>query len=293
MVNAAPSTASPRIRCRQIEDADLASVVDLLKKGFGARRSRRFWRKVIDRLISRVPPDGLPKYGYLLQSDGRAVGVILQIFATIRTGPVPTVRCSVSSWYVDPKFRSYAGLLSAQALKHKGVTYLNVSPAPNTWPLLEAQGYQRLNRGAFLAIPVLSSRSEPARIMQAGDPEIAAGAVERELLLQHADYGCHAFWCVNGGQAFPFVFRTRVVKRVIPCLQLVYCRDVADVARFAAPIGRYLALRGFPLVVIDADGPIAGLPGKYFDGVMTKFVRGPDRPRLGDLAYSELAVLGI
>ena len=84
-----------------------------------------------------------------------------------------------------------------------------------------------------------------------------------------------------------------MVKSVIPCAQLIYCREVAEVVRFAGPLGRFLAWRGWPFVVIDADGPIDGLVGRYFDGTMPKFVRGPASPRLGDLAHTETALFGM
>jgi hypothetical protein len=89
------------------------------------------------------------------------------------------------------------------------------------------------------------------------------------------------------------VFRPRVHKGVIACAQLVYCRGVEDFVRFAGPIGRFLALRGRPLILIDSNGPIPGLLGKYFDGRMPKYFKGPDRPRLGDLAYTEAAMFGV
>jgi hypothetical protein len=63
--------------------------------------------------------------------------------------------------------------------------------------------------------------------------------------------------------------------------------------RFAGPIGRYLARRGRPLVIIDSNGPIAGLIGTFRRGSMPKYFKGPLRPRLGDLAYTEYAVLGV
>jgi hypothetical protein len=89
------------------------------------------------------------------------------------------------------------------------------------------------------------------------------------------------------------VFRPRIVKSVVPCAQLIYCRDVSDIVRFAGPIGRFLARRGRPFVVIDANGPIEGLIGRYFDNTMPKFFRGPVRPRLGDLAFTETALFGM
>ena len=78
-----------------------------------------------------------------------------------------------------------------------------------------------------------------------------------------------------------------------PKLAPVYCGDVAEVVRFAGPLGRHLAARGLPFMVIDANGPIEGLTGRYFDNTQPKFFRGPARPRLGDLAYTEAALFGM
>src|SRR5262249_49851818 len=77
----------------------------------------------------------------------------LLIFATTPGGD--TLRANVSSWYVEPAFRGYAPLLVSQALKLKQVTYLNISAARHTWPILEAQGYRRYSNGVFVAMPAL------------------------------------------------------------------------------------------------------------------------------------------
>ena len=293
MVNAGQASAAPRIRCRQIADADLDGLADLLKRGFGARRTRAFWRDALACLQARAVPPDMPRYGYLLENDGVAVGAILLIFATTPGGDA--VRANVSSWYVDPAFRSYAPLLVSQALKLKQVSYLNISAAPHTWPILEAQGYRRYSNGVFVALPALQrSTAGDVRLLAAAQtPDAPHEPFERELLVAHAAYGCIGLWCETRERAHPFIFRPRAVKRVVPCAQLVYCRDVADVARFAGSLGRFLALRGRPFVVIDANGPIDGLRGRYVDGAMPKFVRGPATPRLGDLAYTETALFGM
>src|SRR5207253_151428 len=101
--------------------------------------------------------EGMPRFGYLLESDGRAVGAILAIFSVPRTGADPdAVRCSISSWYVEPPFRSYATLLASRVLKHRDATYLNISPAANTIATLGAQGYARYSDGLFVACPALA-----------------------------------------------------------------------------------------------------------------------------------------
>jgi hypothetical protein len=292
MVNAAQVNAAPKIRCRQVADGDLDALADLLKRGFGARRTHAFWRHVLAGLKARAVPDGMPRYGYLLENAGVPVGAILLMFAASPGGEAP--RANVSSWYVEPAFRSYAPLLVAQALKLKQVTYLNVSAVPHTWPILEAQGYQRYSNGVFVALPAVQRSRSDVRLLAADhEPDAPHEPFERDLLVEHASYGCISLWGVTRERAYPFVFRPRIVKNVAPCAQLVYCRDVADVARFAGPIGRFLARRGRPFVVIDANGPIEGLVGRYFDGTMPKFFRGPARPRLGDLAYTETALFGM
>jgi hypothetical protein len=146
MVNAMGFMPLTKIRCRQIGGTDVGGVVDLLARGF-PNHGREFWARVLARLTEHPTPAGLPKYGYLLESDGAPVGVILLIFSTIRSGTGWTTRGNVSSWYVDPTFRGYAPFLVTQAVKHKNVTYLNVTPTQNTWPILDAQGYSRTATG--------------------------------------------------------------------------------------------------------------------------------------------------
>jgi hypothetical protein len=282
----------PRIRFRQITDSDVNDVVELLTRGFAPRRSRHFWQNVMARLAAHATPSGAPRYGYMLDNGSAPVGVILLIFSTMPTGEV---RCNASSWYVEPALRTYASMLISQALSRKDVTYLNLTSQPHTRPILDAQGYTCFARGTFIAaLPLqmlargLRTRIVPADAM----PRASFAAYERQVLLDHAGYGCTALWCETEERAYPFVFRLRTLKGV-PCAQLIYCREVEDCTRFAGPLARYLTLRGRPLLLIDANGPIPGLIGKYFDQAMPRYCRGPQLPRLGDLAYTEIAMFGV
>ena len=91
----------------------------------------------------------------------------------------------------------------------------------------------------------------------------------------------------------PFVFRRRrVLRTTVPAAQLIYCRDVDVVSRFAGAIGRHLLTFGILCIAIDANGPIEGLRGIYRRGSGLRFFRGPHRPRAGDLADTELVVFG-
>jgi hypothetical protein len=284
----------PRIRSRQIGQSDIDGMADLLARGFRLR-SRSYWRRALEKLGSHPTPAGLPKYGYLLENDGAPVGVILLIFSSIPSGGASTLRCNVSSWYVEPAFRSHAPLLISQAIKRKNVTYVNISPAPHTQPIVEAQGFTRYSNGQFVTVPAFGRNfREQAKVIGIEThPDAQFELSELELLTVHKEYGCASLWCVAAGRAYPFVFIPRLVKGVIPCTQLIYCRNIEDFVRFARPIGRHLAKRGRPVVIIDSNGPVPGLIGKYFDGKLPKYFKGPERPSFGDLAYTEAVMFGI
>lgn len=293
MVNSMPPASQPRIRSRQITESDFVGVIDLLTRGFRVR-SRGYWRRAFAQLASHPTPAGLPRYGYLLECDGRPVGVILLIFSSVPEDDASTIRCNLSSWYVEPQFRSHAALLIAQAIRHKNVTYVNISPAQHTRPIIEAQGFHRYGNGQFVTVPALSPKrdGECARVVDLH--ALADAPVEdRSLMLDHRTYGCITLWCKTSDRAYPFVFVPRRLKGVIPCAQLIYCRNIDDFVRCARPIGRYLARHGRPLVLIDSNGPIAGLAGKYFDGRAPKYFKGPATPRLGNLAYTEAVMFGL
>jgi hypothetical protein len=287
--------AGPAIRCRQIIDADIAAVTTLLARGF-KNRGRRFWENALRRLGSRLPPPDLPQYGYLLESSGTPVGVLLVICSTVRVGDKLVTRCNLSSWYAEPAFRAYAPLMVAHALKHKGVTYLNISPALHTRPIIEAQGFSRYSDGVFIAMPTLSGLFARGRvtILDAQQrPTADFEPSDRDVLLEHAALGCTSLWCATAERAYPFVFRPRLAKKLIPYAHLIYCRQLGDFTRFAGPIGRFLARRGRPIVILDSNGPIPGLVGVYRRGQMPKYFKGAQPPRLGDLAYTEYAVMGV
>jgi hypothetical protein len=154
---------------------------------------------------------------------------------------------------------------------------VNASARPATWPIVEAQGFSRYGKGVFIAIPALSRGTAPARLMRIR-PGMALGddigPFEGALLSEHAGFGCLSILCRAADGAHPFVFARRDLKGVLPSVQRVYCRSIEDFVRHARRIGWYLAARGICCVQIDANGPIAGLTGRYFSDRMPKFVRG-------------------
>jgi hypothetical protein len=290
--------STAKIRCREIADPDLDAIANLLTRGF-VGRPRDYWVRGLRRQGERAVPDGYPRYGYLLENQGTPVGVLLLLFSVKAAGQESSVCCNVSSWYVEPLFRSYAPLLAATALRHKHVTYINVTPAPPTWPIIEAQGFQRYCSGLFLSFPFLSRTISGGTIdviAPDGPPVVGLARSDLELLSSHAHYGCLSVVCrAHDGAAYPFVLTPLRIRRgriALPMMQLAYCRDTADFVRCAGTLDRFLLRRGQIAVALDSNGPVPGLLGFYTEAYGRKYFKGPHRPRLADLADTELVLYG-
>ena len=243
----------------------------------------------------RPLPPHMPRYGYLLEADDKSVGVILLISSLRRMGDRQELFSNLSGWYVEPAFRSHATQLFKRALANKQTTYLNVSAATHVQPIIEALGFRRYSEGQVLAVLALARnrRNTRARIVGGdsfGDADLEAG--ERRLLEVQAGYGCIALCCTTDRQTRPFVFVPRVIKGLIPCVQLAYCRQIADLVDVAGTVGRYLLRYGRPFALIDANGPISGIPGRYFPDVAPKYYKGAVAPVIGDLTETEVTIFG-
>ena len=245
----------------------------------------------------RSVPSGAPRYGYMMEHDGKPVGCLLLIYSTkIVAGQVVTC-CNVSSWYFDAEFRNFAALLASMTQRRENVTYFNVTPAVSTWPILEVQGFKAYCRGQLFSLPLLSRNSRRMRI-EVVTPQTDGGLPydELEMLKRHAGYGCLSLICRTADEAVPFIFFSRRRWRgliPLPFIQLGYCRALDDYERCAGALGRFLLSRGMLVVVSDANGPMIGITGIYSEARGRKYFKGPFSPRLGDLADTELAIFGM
>ena len=291
----------PTLRCRTIEEGDLDAVVRLLGHAFPAR-SEGYWRLGLARHVARPLAPHLPRYGYLLEADGEPAGVLLTLHTDQGFKPGGGQRCNLSSFYVDPRFRPQAALLDRIATRNRDITSLNVTPAPHTWPLLEANGYTRHVRGQILAVPSLAKRHAgiSIRAVAADDSLDELDPGERRLVRDHVGYGCLGFLWSDGTRHAPLLLQprrigvARLVPRLrVPCLYVVYCGAIEDLPRLARPLGRLMVGRyRTPLLLVDAAGPVAGLPGRFFADRGVKYTRGPNPVTPGDLAYTEIVLFG-
>jgi hypothetical protein len=283
------------IVCRPIVDDDRDAVIACLQRGF-PERPRCYWERALERMARRPPIEDYPRYGHVLLVEGVVVGVLLQIFSRRDTATGSRIVCNLSSWCVDQEHRGHSAMLHLNSVKRKEVTYLNISPAVHTRRAIEAFGFRRFSEGQIVLAPILSAPRRKAQVVAfaANQPEAALlSQNERQILIEHSAMGCRALVCLEEGLAYPFVFQPRaVVRNLIPCPQLIYCRDASEFVRFANPIGRYLMFRSGPFCIMDATEHVPGLVGRYFSGRIPKYFKGPIPPALGDLAYTELVILG-
>jgi hypothetical protein len=284
----------PNVTCVEISENLLESVADCLFRNF-PRRPREEWIAGLRQMSTRPRIGNYPRFGFMLSHDGRTVGVLLTIYSR---DEADNVRCCLSSWCVDPDYRARGGglKLHLKAVSGHQVTYLNISPAAHTRPVIEALGFLPWSEGQFMAAPGLA---RPAPTLQISDYSPHDSVVtkmtkfERDNLTSLQTQGCRILICRSGEDAYPLGFlRRRVFRGLVPCAQLVYCRDMDEFMRAAGAVGRYLFFWSGPFVLIDATAPIKSLVGRYFPGRNSRYFRGPVRPRLGDLSETELTVFG-
>jgi hypothetical protein len=283
------------IRVRRIGSDDVPAVAAILHHGF-PDKSKDYFLAALHRLSVHEPPEGTPQYGFLLQAGTKVVGALLTIFSLADSGEDQSVKCNVACWYVFPEYRVYAPLLVLQVGRNPAVTYTNISPAVGTWKTIEAQGYRRFSTGAFAGIPALAPPCRHVKVSGIAVPAEGADRLaphELRILRDHAQFGCISLVCLTAEGAYPFVFRRRRVSRfLLPCAQLIYCRDLKDLSQFAGPLGRFLALRGMAWMLVATPQPIGKMMGKYFQSKLPMYFKGPTRPATGDLAYTEAALFG-
>ncbi len=285
----------PTVLCREIADHELGRVARFLDRGF-PRAAGEGWNfgRVLNVLARRRLQPLLPRFGFMLESDGELVGAVLQMCTHMADGTPPQTRCAMSSWVVTPEFRPYAPLLAARAMRIPGATYLNMTPAAHTVPILEAQGYQPLFHGRMITFPAsgrVRERTVIRRFSPSADRSVLP-ALEWDLMAFHADCGCRCVTCDAGGGTYPFVFMLQSGRGPMRIAHLMYCRHIDDYARFSHPLARHMAPFGIAAVTVSSDAYIGGMRNVRDTGGAI-YCKGPHPPRVGDLAYSERVFFGI
>ncbi len=289
-----PASMSNPLTVREIEVDDHTAVAAYLGASIGYPQS--YFEALFAILRAKVVPPGYPRYGYVARVGQRVIGAILLIFTKVENHGVWSTRCHVTSWCVDKQYRTLAAALFVRGFKFRDVTYINISAGPGVRLIIQAQGFKEYSRGEFVFSPFAHILRRPsiarARILDwRVEPDATCDSYDSQVVRDHGAYGCLSFWCIHEKRAYPFVFHERVYKSMIPGVQLLYCRDIDSLVRLVGPVSRFLARRGKLFVAVDANGPVAGLTGHYLTGTEPRYFKGSAQPRLGDLAYTQKALL--
>jgi hypothetical protein len=277
---------------RDLSESDLPEAIRLLCEGF-PRRAATYWRTGFDRLARRDPPQNTVRIGHAIFDSGTMRGVILAIPSTHENRASTQTFVNISSWYVQSSHRGAPAkqLYRYASSRHPDVTYTNLSAKPHTLKAIRAMGFQEWTAGQLLCVGTKGGAGR-TRIISA-EKSRAAGLPDpiARTLMDHERFGCISFCIETPTKLAPFVFLRRRV-RFVPCAQLIYCESLDDLIPNGRAISASLAMRGYPAMIVDANGPVPGLPGRYFAGRSSKYFRGPAPAVAVDHTYSEMIFLG-
>jgi hypothetical protein len=280
-------------RIRHIKRADLPEVAKLLTEGFPLR-SRAYWEAGLARLAERITPKGFEQYGFVVERGG-LTGVILTISSDHQTPDGPRVYTNISSWTVGPLSGVTDALrLMRRATSESEATVTSLSAAPDTLQTLRRLGFQCWTSGQVVGVGTASTRQ--ARVLDL-EAAFAAGLNEprASILADHAAMG-HLTPCLQVGDTLtPLIFLPRHIERIVPirAAQLIYCARLAELLPHTAIVWRWLARRGYPLIIADSSGPVPGIKGRYYPARSAKYYRGPNPGMDCDHTYSEMVYFGL
>jgi len=285
----------PDFDIREIQDDDRDAVVGLLCEGFPTR-SPAYWRTGLDRLAGRERPPTTEKYGYALTDGDELHGAVLTIPSAHEGADGPMVLVNVSSWCARPTFRGPpAKELFRRASSRDDISYTDLSAEVHTIKTITGFGFEEWTAGQMLAVGVhrRGASGKADRVLTPAEAERAGLAPDEcAVLADHERLGCLALCLETDGRLIPMVFVRRRIKGLLPCAQLIYCRDLTDLVDHGRQIWAWLTRRGFPLLLVDASAPVPGLTGRYVAGRSAKYVRGPRPGMAVDHTYSEMVLLG-
>jgi hypothetical protein len=283
---------SDRFAIRELEQADLPDVANILAEGF-PRRSLAFWQARLRAMAERERAPATPLFGYGLDVGGLQ-GVALT-FGSLH-GP-PEARqtiVNISSWTVRRAQRGPAAKeLYRDATNTDGMTFSNLSAAAHTQKTIKQFGFTERTAGQILAVGVARAPGTKRRIVPLRDAERSGLPPERAAMMRyHQARGCLAFCVEANDRLAPLVFLTRRVKPGVPVAQLIYCEQLSDLTENSWAITVEAFKHRFAALLVDASGPVAGLKGRYFPDRAAKYYKGPAPIYAIDHTYSEMIYIG-
>jgi hypothetical protein len=226
----------------------------------------------------------------LLMKGDDAVGVLL----TIRSRLPDTDRTVVnlSSWYVEPSSRWFAPRMLQMATSSDEDIFTDLTPSPEACKLNERLGFATVtNCTLFYPLPLKAFGPAKARLRPLAEvPQGTLSAATRDMLEDHARFGCIVAVMEADGRHFPLVFLKTTTKR-LPSARLIYCEDRQVAQRHISAIARHLLGKGRLAVTIAASDEDRDAGGFVIHKSAPIQVKGAWNPRFINETYSELVLL--
>jgi hypothetical protein len=275
---------------REIAHDDLSGIKDLLCEGF-PRRSEAYWRGALQSLDERPDVEGYPKFGYLLEVEGKAEGVLL-LLTSSQEGRIFS---NLSSWYVREPHRKFATFLFQRSMRIKGGSYVNLSPSPGVLPIAKAFGFKPYTLGTFLIEPRAAFKRGSAQVSSASAEEVVQLCGEdltlRDTVQRHIKFGCRGLKIEDDHGAILALYRGTRFKRYLPTAQFVF-GDIDRMVAAAGPLYRALIKQGIVCALLDRPehlDPGFGISALADRGI--RYAKGTP-PKVGNLLETEISTFG-
>ncbi|QCM11732.1 hypothetical protein CFBP6625_07050 [Agrobacterium tumefaciens] len=228
--------------------------------------------------------------GQLLMKGDDAVGVLLTIKSRLPDEDRMVV--NLSSWYVEPSSRWFAPRMLQMASSSQEETFTDLTPSPEACKLNERLGFSTVT-DYTLFYPLLPKALGPARARLRPLADVHPGALPaamRDMLEDHARFGCMVAVMEADGRHHPLVFLKTMTKR-LPTARLIYCEDRQLAQRHISAIARHLLRKGRLAMTMAASDEERDAGGFAVLKSAPMQVKGAWNPRFINETYSELVLL--
>jgi len=269
-----------------------SEVYDGVLRTLNPRYSEERWRRIFDWPWEN-PEDHV---GYaLLDEDRRVVGYAGLIYSRQAIGEEEAICCNISSWVVEPPYRSSALSLIMPVIRRRDLTVTNLTSTPVVHKIFTGLGFSALETHISVFFPLHAFRPSPYRVtmgFEAFKEKLPPRL--RRIGHEHEPLGLH-FWA-EGGEAPVYFVAVRGRRRLVPTARVHFISDPAAFAEALPAIQRKLMKSGIFLVecddrlMKDVSVPFSGrirLP------VTRLYKSNALRPEDISNLYSEMILLGL
>lgn len=280
---------------RAISFEALETTLPVLSRGFPGMR-REGWDSAIARLRAFGARDLQARTAYLLEQNGKDVGVILTIPSMRADGTgAPRRIVNLSSWYIDPEHRWRASRMLQTVTACDETLFTDLTATPAVRSMIGRFGFRGWTEGTLIfALPWFAIKTAgPSHVVPLRDlaPDAFAEPVRR-MLDRHAALDCVAGGLWDGQALHPLIF-SRKTYRGIHAARLVFADDRATMLAHLPAISRFLLREKFVLLAVNADRS-ERVAGSIFTQLMSPtFYKGPAAPAPCDLGFSEFVFLQV